>query len=259
MFPVTLLLGTTTVDPELTDDVSMFTPDPFASIMSITSQTEYVQRDAPAGQTSVNISFAGYSATSYADRLTERTKRKAAAAAAALLPKPSLKFLSAHTATMQSSGSGYTPFNGIDSNVNTLAHSDGPGTNTWWQVDLGAEHVVSQIQLHNRMDHGCGWRILNGDCKMDAESGPGFTLGVSSTPCTGTNLCGGTVCRTITLKSETPGMKVPSVACPANTVGRFVYVQLLGPNRVLNFGEMQVAFAEYFAPMPELPEFEFSW
>ena len=40
-----------------TPDLSTSTPDSFASLMSVTSQTEYVQRDATDGQTSVNISF----------------------------------------------------------------------------------------------------------------------------------------------------------------------------------------------------------
>ena len=77
-------------------------------------------------------------------------------------------------------------------------------------------------------------------------------MGVSSTPCTGTEVCGGTVCKTITRKSELDGMDVPTVDCPWNTVGRFVYIQLLGPRRLLNFGEMQVAFTKYNDTGPAL-------
>ena len=44
------------------------TPDPFASLMSVTSQTEYVQRDAPAGETSVDNAWAsGASSLSWHD------------------------------------------------------------------------------------------------------------------------------------------------------------------------------------------------
>ena len=51
------ILGTTSIDPNtksIYDGKSMSTPDPFASLMSVTSQTEYVQMDASAGQTSVD-------------------------------------------------------------------------------------------------------------------------------------------------------------------------------------------------------------
>ena len=165
-----------------------------------------------------------------------------------------MQFLNGYTATMQSSDPGYKPSNGIDGNTGggmNLAHSNGAGTNVWWQVDLGADSVVSEIKLHNRMDHNCGWRTINENhCSMSEESGPGVTLGVSSTPCTGTDLCGGTVCANITRKSEMSGFHLSTVSCPANTTGRFVYVQLPGPNRLLNFAELQVAFADYVAPVP---------
>jgi len=153
---------------------------------------------------------------------------------------------------MQSQHSNLAASNGVDGNVNNLAHSSASsGTNVWWQVDLGADRLVSEIKLHNRINSRCGWRILTKGCSA-ANSGPGFSLGVSSTPCAGNNVCGGTVCKTIMLKSEMSGYNVPTVACPANTIGRFVYVQLLGPKRMLNFGEMQVAFTNYVAPAPAL-------
>ena len=72
-----------------------------------------------------------------------------------------------------------------------------------------------------------------------------YTVGVSSTACTGTALCGGTVCKTFTQASEFESGgygDVPTVVCPANTVGRFVYIQLLGDNRIINIYEVQVAF-----------------
>ena len=62
------------------------------------------------------------------------------------------------------------------------------GTNVWWQVDLGADHVVSGMKLYNRYEAlqrgDCAWRILsknfNGGVVCSSEdSGPGFTLGVS--------------------------------------------------------------------------------
>ena len=101
-------------------------------------------------------------------------------------------------------------------------------TNAWWQVDLGADNVVSEIKLHNELDStaagaNCGWRIITKLGCQEPENddpGPGFTLGVSRTPCNGTSLCGGTVCKTITRKSEMNGLNVPTVTCPANTVGR---------------------------------------
>ena len=51
------VLGTTSIDPKtktMNNGRALSTPDPFASLMSVTSQTEYVQRDAPAGKTSVD-------------------------------------------------------------------------------------------------------------------------------------------------------------------------------------------------------------
>jgi hypothetical protein len=50
------VLGTTSIDPNTKSvyhGTSMSMPDPFASLMSVTSQTEYAQRDAPAGETPV--------------------------------------------------------------------------------------------------------------------------------------------------------------------------------------------------------------
>jgi len=165
---------------------------------------------------------------------------------------PHLAFLKGYTASMQSQYGNLVPSNGVDGNFNNLAHSSGNyGTNVWWQVDLGADRVVSQIKLHNRVDSQCGWRILSNECSS-GNSGPGFTLGVSSTPCTGTEVCGGTVCTTITRKSDLTGMHVPIVSCPTNTVGRFVYVQLLGARRMLNIAEMQVAFTNYTDTGPAL-------
>ena len=168
---------------------------------------------------------------------------------------PSLKFLNGYTATMQSQYKDYAASTGVDGIVNTwvVVFAEGSsGSNVWWQVDLGADRAVSEIKLHNVLDHACVWRILTRYCRA-VESGPGFTLGVSRTPCTGTDLCGGTVCKTITLASEMTGMHVPIVACPEDTLGRYVYVQLLGPNRVLNFGEMQVAFTDYVPSSPPSP------
>ena len=167
------------------------------------------------------------------------------------LTGPHLAFLKGYTASMQSQYGNYVPSNGVDGSFKNLAHSR-VGTNVWWQVDLGADRVVSQIKLHNRVPSQCGWRILSGYGCSSVSSGPGFTLGVSSTPCTGTKVCGGTVCTTITRKSELDGMHVPVVSCPANTVGRFVYVQLLGSKRMLNIDEMQVAFTNYTDTGPAL-------
>jgi hypothetical protein len=49
-------------------------------------------------------------------------------------------------------------------------------------VDLGAVRDVGSIKLFNRKDC-CAERLIN--------AGSGFTLGVSDTACTGTDICGG--------------------------------------------------------------------
>jgi hypothetical protein len=58
-------------------------------------------------------------------------------------------------------------------------------------------------------------------------------------------LCGGTVCKTITSMAELDVNTDVTVDCPdrgtVRTMGRFVYVQLLGTQRILNFAEMQAA------------------
>ena len=52
------ILGTSFVDPSSPESVAgQPTPDPFASLMSITSRTEYVQRDAPEGKSSVDVKY----------------------------------------------------------------------------------------------------------------------------------------------------------------------------------------------------------
>lgn len=145
-----------------------------------------------------------------------------------------------------------TAINGLPAYEQGVSHTL-CGLNSWWQVDLGAEYDVYNVMLVHRniLETDCAYRLVTGDC-MPADENKEFTdqgtiVGVSNSICSGTNACGGTVCKTITgiassgFNLVTGGAPVP---CPTGTRGRYIYVQQLGATRCLHFRQILAGTSE---------------
>ncbi|KAK3260922.1 hypothetical protein CYMTET_30146, partial [Cymbomonas tetramitiformis] len=113
-------------------------------------------------------------------------------------------------------------------------------TNPWWQVHLTGTYFIDEVVVYNRDNH-CAARLFHGwrcgaeypDGTFDA-SYQGAIIGVSSEPCSGDS-CSGTVCGKITQSSSSHQY---TVSCRGAS-GSYVYIQLLGHNRMLHMYELQ--------------------
>lgn len=135
------------------------------------------------------------------------------------------------------------PGRAIDGNTNGV-YNAGSITHTtsenqaWWQVDLGTEYDLSEIELFNRTDC-CSNRLAN------------FSLFVSSQPFgdrTFTELANdGSI-----LRQHVDSLAATSLTVPVNRAGRYVRVQLEGSG-FLSLAEVEVmAAAAGPAPVPPL-------
>jgi cytochrome c peroxidase len=95
----------------------------------------------------------------------------------------------------------------------------------WWDVDLGANALLSQVKLWKRTDC-CGDALAN------------FHVFVSSQPFTGTTVAQ-TQAQAGVLDLAYPGTAPVTASLPVNAVGRYVRVQLEGTNS-LDLAEVEV-------------------
>jgi len=127
---------------------------------------------------------------------------------------------------------------------NYLAHTlGGVGeTSPWWQLKLDSRQVVARIKLYDRADR-CASRIMSGwGCASSYWSGTydgasqGATFGVSDQSCSGDN-CYGTQCYRLT---QMESSYIYTMDCEEDIEGEYVWYQLPGANRMINFRELQV-------------------
>merc|ERR1712178_206693 len=126
------------------------------------------------------------------------------------------------------------------------------GSNPWWQLDMGSTVRVSKIQFKNAVSD-CGARLFTGivctalPTKDYIGEDEGAVFGVSDTPCENGE-CGGPICPRLT--NPIPRQHTISTVTATDpshyTIdcrgarGRYVYVQLPGGERLLNFNEFYV-------------------
>eukprot|EP00854_Cymbomonas_tetramitiformis_P028851 gene28851-biopygen29991 len=152
--------------------------------------------------------------------------------------------ISMGSTSMSSQYAGSAAVNAIESDwkrTGLLAHTSGGAgeTSPWWQVELTQSFQIGTVLILNDVGE-CGSRFLKGwQCNgtLDGESffgpGEGAVVGVSDRPCVG-DICSGTACGSIHIPSLTDWY---SIDC-GGAMGKFVYVQLPGPNRVLAFSQL---------------------
>lgn len=162
------------------------------------------------------------------------------------VPAPEGVRLSGTASQKSTYSSSYSADKGNDGNGNTMAHTTGGHgeTNPWWQVDLGSSCSISAILFQNRRGACASRLFFDYSCSGDTESGwwgwqkqrvdNGPIFGVSETPCQG-EVCSGQECEQV----HVPRRNGYAINC-AGKRGRYVYVQLPGPRRMLNFMEMSV-------------------
>jgi alpha-L-fucosidase 2 len=134
-------------------------------------------------------------------------------------------------ATQSSLDWGGDPARAVDGNTdgnyasNSVTHT-APGSQPWWQVDLGQLRGIQALQIFNRTDC-CAERLSD------------FYVFVSATDMGGQTLAQLMADPNVTrLHVDTLG-GAPSVALPLVVQGRFVRVQLAGAN-FLSLAEVQV-------------------
>jgi uncharacterized repeat protein (TIGR01451 family) len=111
--------------------------------------------------------------------------------------------------------------------------------NPWWQVDLGASATVSAVVISNRTDC-CGSRLSD------------YWVFVSDTPFLSTDTPATLQSRAGTFASHQTTAPNPSAVIAAGVTGRYVRVQLSGPN-YLSLAEVQV-FGTGGAPIADLAQ-----
>ena len=105
-------------------------------------------------------------------------------------------------------------------------------------MELETSRSIGIVRVLNHNTNDCAVRLFYASVRCsDANpsgtfDGPneGATIGVSDTPCTGNEMCGGTVCGRIVQSVESQEYEVDC----AGAEGRFIYVQLPGELRQLH-------------------------
>jgi len=115
----------------------------------------------------------------------------------------------------------------------------------WAQVDLGSPMPVGRIHIENSDADQCASRLFLGtECSWDYDIGnysaadQGANIGISMTPCEG-DICGGVICTRITGSNQNGTGQTYAGDCQGR-YGRYVYVQLPGPSRILDLRELRV-------------------
>ena len=107
---------------------------------------------------------------------------------------------------------------------NSVTHTNNEA-GPWWQVDLGTVHSIAEIKIWNRTDC-CPERLSN------------FYVFISSTPFTSNDL-NTTLINSAVSSFPAPGVAGTPTSIPIGKQGRFVRIQLMGPD-YLSLAEVEV-------------------
>jgi len=123
-------------------------------------------------------------------------------------------------------------------------------TSPWWQLKMAGGGMWTKVKIFNRNDV-CASRMFYGTGCVGTQVGgtysssyQGAVVSVSDSPCNGDECPNGQVCAIIRTYSgggnyKHLGGNVFEVTCPPG-YGEYLRIQLPGPNRMLNFHEVQV-------------------
>src|ERR1051326_4572712 len=188
---------------------------------------------ASGGTYTVTPSLSGYTFTPPSQTLSNLSSNQTVNFTATAVTNSSNLALG-KAATQSSTLTGFGPAgasNSVDGNTdgnffhNSVSHTN-LDANAWWQVDLGAAATVASVVISNRTDC-CSNRLSD------------YWVFVSNTPFASTDTPSTLQTRAGTWNSHQTSYPNPSTTIAVNAAGRYVRVQLSGPN-YLSLAEVQV-------------------
>ena len=151
-----------------------------------------------------------------------------------------------------------------DKDLSTYSHTRNAGTtNAFWYVDLGvSDQFVNAIRLYAYTGGSesalCNYRLITaqaaGACASvtGTYANEGVKIGVATGAAASfgdlwTGATGAVTCEHITTASRVQPLATGSatyidITCPAGTAGRYIWVQLIGANRILHLNEVKADF-----------------